>query len=309
MIEDTCSIACAASAVADWIEPIWAAISSVARAVCAASDFTSEATTAKPRPASPARAASMVALSASRLVWPAIAWISPTTSPMRLAALPSSDMVLTVRLDSATARPATSVDLVACEAISPIEAASSSIELATVVTLTEAAPTRFSAARASEDTASAALLRPLDAVFQAAGGFAQPGQRLFDRRCGTCRSSRRWSRRAARARRWFRSARRPAARARSCCRGTPRTVRAMAPISSWEWVAGMRAEVSPSASRFIAAARPSSGRVMRAADPPAAGRARSAPPPAHPDDEIAGCARATRQARSRRRRRCRAPRR
>src|SRR4026207_1932821 len=46
------------------------AVSSVALAVCTASDFTSEATTAKPRPASPARAASMVALSASKLVLP-----------------------------------------------------------------------------------------------------------------------------------------------------------------------------------------------------------------------------------------------
>jgi hypothetical protein len=43
-------------------------ISSVAFAVWLASDFTSEATTAKPRPASPARAASIVALSASRFV-------------------------------------------------------------------------------------------------------------------------------------------------------------------------------------------------------------------------------------------------
>ena len=41
-----------------------------------------EATTAKPRPASPARAASMVALRASRLVCSAIAVISLTTSPM-----------------------------------------------------------------------------------------------------------------------------------------------------------------------------------------------------------------------------------
>jgi hypothetical protein len=48
---------------ADCIAPIWPAISSVARAVCPASDFTSEATTEKPRPASPSRAASMVALS------------------------------------------------------------------------------------------------------------------------------------------------------------------------------------------------------------------------------------------------------
>jgi hypothetical protein len=50
---------------------------------------------------------------------------------MRLATLPSSDIVVTVRLDPATARRATSVDLVAWAAISLIETASSSIELAT----------------------------------------------------------------------------------------------------------------------------------------------------------------------------------
>src|SRR5664280_2872994 len=41
---------------------------------------TSEATTAKPRPASPARAASTAALSASRLVWRAISSITPMMS-------------------------------------------------------------------------------------------------------------------------------------------------------------------------------------------------------------------------------------
>jgi hypothetical protein len=43
-------------------------MSSVAFAVWLASDLTSLATTANPLPASPARAASIVALSASRLV-------------------------------------------------------------------------------------------------------------------------------------------------------------------------------------------------------------------------------------------------
>jgi hypothetical protein len=38
----TCSIACAESAAADWIEPICSAISSVALAVCPASYFTPE---------------------------------------------------------------------------------------------------------------------------------------------------------------------------------------------------------------------------------------------------------------------------
>src|SRR5579883_621367 len=55
-----------------WTARICPPIASVALAVCTASDLTSEATTEKPRPASPARAASMVALSASRLVCSAI---------------------------------------------------------------------------------------------------------------------------------------------------------------------------------------------------------------------------------------------
>ena len=63
--------------VACWMAVILAVMSSVARAVWVARLFTSWATTAKPRPASPARAASMVALSASRLVWPAMSRIRP----------------------------------------------------------------------------------------------------------------------------------------------------------------------------------------------------------------------------------------
>src|SRR5258708_615672 len=60
-------------------------ISSVAFAVWLARLFTSDATTAKPRPASPARAASMVALRASRLVCEAMVWIRSTTTLMRAA--------------------------------------------------------------------------------------------------------------------------------------------------------------------------------------------------------------------------------
>jgi hypothetical protein len=58
-------MAATASLVADWIWLIWLLISSVALAVWPARPFTSDATTAKPLPASPARAASMVALRAS----------------------------------------------------------------------------------------------------------------------------------------------------------------------------------------------------------------------------------------------------
>ena len=65
-------IAATASAAALRTVSIWPPISAVALAVCAASVFTSPATTAKPLPASPARAASIVAFSASRLVCPAM---------------------------------------------------------------------------------------------------------------------------------------------------------------------------------------------------------------------------------------------
>ncbi|CEG06845.1 hypothetical protein BN961_00216 [Afipia felis] len=68
-----------------WTARICVEISSVALAVWLASIFTSDATTAKPLPASPARAASMVALSASRLVWAAMLLMRLTTSPILLA--------------------------------------------------------------------------------------------------------------------------------------------------------------------------------------------------------------------------------
>ena len=68
--------------VAAWISPILLLISPVALAVWSASCLTSAATTAKPLPASPARAASMVALSARRLVWAAMLEMSSTTSPI-----------------------------------------------------------------------------------------------------------------------------------------------------------------------------------------------------------------------------------
>ena len=90
MVSPISLIAPTDSWVAAWMPDICWLISPVAFAVCSASAFTSDATTAKPRPASPARAASMVAFSASRLVWPAMVLISSTTSPMRLAAFDNS---------------------------------------------------------------------------------------------------------------------------------------------------------------------------------------------------------------------------
>ncbi len=63
--------------VAPCIVLIWVAISPVARAIWLARLFTSVATTAKPLPASPARAASMTAFSASRLVCAAMLLMRP----------------------------------------------------------------------------------------------------------------------------------------------------------------------------------------------------------------------------------------
>ena len=67
-----CETASAARAVSVWISPISEAIVSAADLEPSASFLTSSATTAKPRPCSPARAASTAALSASRLVWAAM---------------------------------------------------------------------------------------------------------------------------------------------------------------------------------------------------------------------------------------------
>ena len=72
----------AARAVSSCIAATRRVMSSVARAVSCASSLTSPATTAKPLPASPARAASMVALSASRLVCSAMPVMTRTTSPI-----------------------------------------------------------------------------------------------------------------------------------------------------------------------------------------------------------------------------------
>ena len=86
-----------------WIALMYRVISSVACAVWLARVFTSDATTAKPRPASPARAASIVALSARRLVCSAMARISVTTSPIEPEVLASSSVVDVVTRTSPTA--------------------------------------------------------------------------------------------------------------------------------------------------------------------------------------------------------------
>ena len=68
MILPIWAIASTAPLVSPWMASILRLMSSVALAVCLASSLTSLATTANPLPASPARAASIVAFRASRFV-------------------------------------------------------------------------------------------------------------------------------------------------------------------------------------------------------------------------------------------------
>ena len=89
---------------ASWMSFTCLAMSSVACAVWPASFFTPLATTAKPAPASPARTASMLAMSASSDVCRAMVWMKLTTSPMRIAACARPRTVSSAEARSATAR-------------------------------------------------------------------------------------------------------------------------------------------------------------------------------------------------------------
>ncbi len=89
MISAMSEIARTACSVSDRMVSTRRVMSSVARAVSCASSLTSFATTAKPRPASPARAASMVAFSARRLVCAAIELTTATTPAISSEETPS----------------------------------------------------------------------------------------------------------------------------------------------------------------------------------------------------------------------------
>ena len=104
-------------------------ISSVARAVSVASSLTSPATTANPRPASPARAASMVAFRASRLVCAAMAVMVRAMSAI-WAADSSSRRITT--LEAATLAAAASTEAAAPVAAASISAAAATRSLITV---------------------------------------------------------------------------------------------------------------------------------------------------------------------------------
>ena len=117
---------------------ICSAICSVALAVCTASDLTSDATTAKPRPASPALAASIVALSARRLVCPAMLRIKLTTSPISWTVSVSRVICSFVVCASTTECDATSAAWLIWRPISLIEAINSSAALAAAIIFDDA---------------------------------------------------------------------------------------------------------------------------------------------------------------------------
>ena len=127
--------------------PTRVGMSSVARAVSSASSLTSPATTAKPLPASPARAASMVAFRASRLVWAAMFVMILMTGTISADESPSFCRIRPASPEIRTACPATSAALDVLRAISPIELPISSAPDDTVAMFwlisSEAAATAF----------------------------------------------------------------------------------------------------------------------------------------------------------------------
>ena len=260
----TCSIACAASAAADWIAPIWLG-DLLGRPGGLAGERLHLRRDHRKAAAGFAGAGGLdggvereqVGLAGDRL-----------DQPDHLAdaggGIAELDMVATVRCASETARAATSVDFVAWPAISPIEAASSSTELAAAVTFSEAAPTRSSAVR---DFGGHRIGRAVEL-----GRRRSPADRAAPRTLPSACSTELSKRRDGRARS-FRCAARARALVLVLVRGQPLALdhvvaehdhgpRHGADLVLAAGSPECRAEVSPSASRFIAAARPLSGRVM-----------------------------------------------
>src|SRR5271165_3498068 len=126
------AMASTAALVSVWMASILRLMSSVALAVSLASSLTSLATTAKPLPASPARAASIVALSARRLVCCAIEVMTLITWPISLEDSPNLETVAVVVSAVLTAAVATLAASVAFLAISLMLAPISSAPVATV---------------------------------------------------------------------------------------------------------------------------------------------------------------------------------
>src|SRR5580700_2544919 len=129
------AMASTAPFVSFWIAAIFWLMSSVALAVCFASSLTSLATTANPLPASPARAASMVAFKASKFVCWAMEVMTLMTLPISALLSPSLATMALVLSATLTAEVATLAASLALLAISLMLAPISSVAVATVVML------------------------------------------------------------------------------------------------------------------------------------------------------------------------------
>src|SRR5262249_50843299 len=152
-------MASTAPLVSVWIASIFWPMSSVVLAVCLASSLTSLATTAKPLPASPARAASMVAFRASKFVCWAILVMTLMTLPISALDSPSLATVWFVFSATLTAAMAPLAASVAFLAISRMLAPIWSAPVATVVTFLLP-----SSAAAEATLACAAVSSALDAI-------------------------------------------------------------------------------------------------------------------------------------------------
>jgi len=120
------------------MRPTLPATPSVASLVWVASALTSLATTAKPRPAGPARAASMLAFKASRLVRLATDLMKSSTEPISSDAAFTDCSVLLSLSTSRVAAAAMVEETLTCSAICPIDLPSSSKEAAMLCTFFEA---------------------------------------------------------------------------------------------------------------------------------------------------------------------------
>jgi hypothetical protein len=169
---------------------IFCLISSVAFAVCLASSLTSLATTANPFPASPARAASMVAFSASRLVCCAIDVMTSITLADLDARIAELRYGLVGRFGGFDRLAATRAASVAFLAISPmVEVISSAPEASVcrlVLTCPPASETTFACAVVSSELAVICWLVATSSSLAAATCSAQEaadsGSLLFNRR-------------------------------------------------------------------------------------------------------------------------------
>ena len=158
-------------------------MSSVASAVFFASSFTSPATTANPLPASPARAASIVAFKASSLVCSAISTMTSVTREISMDAAESSSTRPEASFEIASASDAVLRDPSAERAISRIDADISSAEAATVrmFELTESAELETSPERDETSLDASRRLLPVMRSSREDAATSTERPRIFSR--------------------------------------------------------------------------------------------------------------------------------